>query len=51
MLNHISEKKAAKRIFAALETVLEKGDCLTPDLGGSATTTKFADAIIREIKR
>jgi len=51
MLNHISEKKAAKRIFAALETVLKKGDCLTPDLGGSATTTKFADAIIREIER
>ena len=51
MLNHISEKKAAERISAALETVLRKGDCLTPDLGGSATTTKFAEAIIREIER
>jgi isocitrate dehydrogenase (NAD+) len=51
MLNHISEKKAAERIFAALETVLRRGDCLTPDLGGSATTTKFAEAIIREIER
>ncbi len=50
MLNHISEKKAAERIFAALETVLKKGDCLTPDLGGSATTTKFAEAIIRAIE-
>ena len=51
MLNHISEKKAAERISAALETVLRKGDCLTPDLGGSATTTKFAEAIIREMER
>jgi isocitrate dehydrogenase (NAD+) len=51
MLNHISEKAAAKRIIAALESVLWKGDCLTPDLGGSATTKKFAEGIIREIER
>jgi isocitrate dehydrogenase (NAD+) len=51
MLNHIGEKKAAERISNALETVLQRGDCLTPDLGGSATTTKFAAAIIREIER
>ena len=51
MLNHIGEKKAAKRISNALEVVLQRGDRLTPDLGGSATTTKFADAIIREIER
>ena len=51
MLNHLGEEKAAKRISAALETVLQRGDSLTPDLGGSATTTKFADAIIREIER
>lgn len=51
MLNHIGEKKAAQRISNALEAVLKKGDRLTPDLGGSATTTKFAAAIIREIER
>jgi len=51
MLNHIGEKKAAERISNALETVLQRGDCLTPDLGGSATTTKFAAAIICEIER
>jgi isocitrate dehydrogenase (NAD+) len=51
MLNHLGEEKAAKRISTALETVLQRGDRLTPDLGGSATTTKFADAIIREIER
>ena len=51
MLNHIGEKKAAARISNALEVVLQRGERLTPDLGGSATTTKFADAIIREIER
>ena len=51
MLNRISEQTAAKRISAALERVLQRGDCLTPDLGGSATTKKFAAAIIKEIER
>lgn len=51
MLEHISEKIAARRIYGALETVLMKGEVLTPDLGGSGTTTKFADAIIKEIER
>ncbi len=51
MLEHIGEKKAATRISGALEAVLRKGEHLTPDLGGSATTTKFADAIMREIER
>jgi isocitrate/isopropylmalate dehydrogenase len=51
MLSHIGQKKASTRISNALEIVLQRGDRLTPDLGGSATTTKFADAIIREIER
>ena len=51
MLNRISEQTAAKRISAALERVLQRGDCLTPDLGGSATTKKFAAAVIDEIER
>lgn len=51
MLEHISEKVAARRISDALETVLMKGEVLTPDLGGSGTTTKFANAIIKEIER
>jgi isocitrate dehydrogenase (NAD+) len=51
MLDHIGEKRAARRISKALEAVLKKGDCLTPDLGGTATTTKFAEAIIRAMER
>ena len=51
MLHHIAENEAAKKISEALETVLLKGEALTPDLGGTATTKKFAQAIIREIER
>ena len=51
MLQHIAEREAAERIFSALETVLKRGDCLTADLGGAATTKKFAEAIKREIER
>jgi isocitrate dehydrogenase (NAD+) len=51
LLEHIGEKKAARLIRAALEAVLTKGERLTADLGGSATTTAFADAIIRQMER
>ena len=51
MLNHCGEGPAATRIAKALETVLLKGEQLTPDLNGSATTTQFGDAVIREIER
>jgi isocitrate dehydrogenase (NAD+) len=51
LLNHIGEKKAAKKIIDALESVLLKGEALTPDLGGKATTKKFAVAILREIEK
>jgi isocitrate dehydrogenase (NAD+) len=51
MLEHLGEKSAARRMRAALETVLQTGERLTPDLGGSGTTTRFAESIIREIER
>jgi isocitrate dehydrogenase (NAD+) len=51
MLNHLSEREAAKKISDALGEVLSRGDCLTRDLGGSATTSEFGDAVIREIER
>ena len=51
MLRHLSEKAAANQISLALERVLMRGEVLTPDLGGTATTKKFADAIIREIEK
>ncbi|HXG52942.1 MAG TPA: isocitrate dehydrogenase (NAD(+)) [candidate division Zixibacteria bacterium] len=51
MLDHLSERAAARRIARALETILARGDTLTPDLGGSANTAQFTEAIIREIER
>jgi isocitrate dehydrogenase (NAD+) len=51
MLRHISEKAAANRIGLALERVLTRGQALTRDLGGGATTKQFGEAIIREIER
>lgn len=50
MLRHIGERTAAKRIETALEKVLQRGDSITRDLGGTATTKEFAAAIVREIE-
>jgi isocitrate dehydrogenase (NAD+) len=46
MLRHIGEDAAAGRIWAALMRVLSDGRHRTRDLGGSATTTEYADAIV-----
>jgi isocitrate dehydrogenase (NAD+) len=48
MLQHLAEDKRADRITAALRQVLASGH-VTPDLGGTATTTSFADAICRAV--
>ncbi|HEU5162491.1 MAG TPA: isocitrate dehydrogenase (NAD(+)) [Thermoanaerobaculia bacterium] len=50
MLDHIGERKAAERITAALMGVLKDGTILTRDLGGTASTTSFTEAIIRSIQ-
>jgi isocitrate dehydrogenase (NAD+) len=50
MLNHIHEEKVAERIKAAYNEVLAEGTSLTKDLGGSATTDQFAEAIIKKLK-
>jgi isocitrate dehydrogenase (NAD+) len=50
MLDHIGERNAAERVRAALMRVLEDGSVLTRDLGGSASTTTFTEAIIRQIQ-
>ncbi len=51
MLRHISEHAAARRISVALERVLTRGEVKTRDLGGTATTKKFGEAIVREIEK
>ena len=46
MLDHLGEAKAAKRVIRAIETVTEQGKVKTPDLGGSATTSDMAQALL-----
>jgi isocitrate dehydrogenase (NAD+) len=47
MLHHLDEDAKAERIKTALWKALADGGARTADLGGSATTTQFADAIVR----
>jgi isocitrate dehydrogenase (NAD+) len=49
MLRHIDEGAAADRIMHALGAVLTAGDLRTRDLGGTATTAEFAQAVCRQI--
>jgi isocitrate dehydrogenase (NAD+) len=48
MLRHIGERAAADRIHQALLSVLASGT-RTPDLGGTATTSGFGDAICKRL--
>ncbi|OFW04259.1 MAG: isocitrate dehydrogenase [Acidobacteria bacterium RIFCSPLOWO2_02_FULL_68_18] len=45
MLRHIGEAAIADRVTRALEEVLAAGRVRTRDLGGTATTTEFTEAI------
>jgi len=49
MLNHLNETALAEKIKRAYGAVLAEGKHLTADLGGSATTEGFADAIIHKM--
>src|SRR5215213_538048 len=46
MLRHLGEQPAAERVEAALREVIAEGSHVTYDIGGSAGTAAFADAII-----
>lgn len=46
MLDYLGENLWAERIENAIVAVLNEGKVLTPDLGGSSSTTQVTDAII-----
>jgi isocitrate dehydrogenase (NAD+) len=50
MLRHIGETAAGDRIEAALNKVLEKREKITRDLGGTASTSEFTEAIIAALR-
>ena len=51
MLNHLGEPDAAKRLQAAIEWVYAEGRHVTPDIGGTGTTSSFTDAVVGRLKR
>lgn len=46
MLKHLGEHEAAEKIDKAVAKVLREGTKTTSDLGGSSSTTEFAQAVI-----
>jgi isocitrate dehydrogenase (NAD+) len=49
MLAHIGEREASARLHNAIYKVYATGDHLTKDVGGTASTTEFTDAVIRRL--
>ena len=47
MLRHLDEHEAAERIMQAVRRVLTAGQIRTPDLGGTASTMEYAEAVCR----
>jgi len=50
MLEYINENELANKLKSAIFKVLEEGKVLTPDLGGTSTTTDYTQAIIDNLK-
>src|SRR5512140_1924526 len=50
MLRHLGETAAAERVEAAIRAVLAEGRNITYDLGGSAGTREYADAIVARLE-
>jgi tartrate dehydrogenase/decarboxylase/D-malate dehydrogenase len=50
MLEHLGQTRAAAAIQAAVAAVLKAGKVRTPDLGGDATTTQMADAVVAAVR-
>ena len=49
MLEFFGHDEEAKRLLDVIEKLLVEKTCLTPDLGGAATTSEVGDAVVREV--
>jgi len=49
MLNYLSETEASQRMLDALDAVYREGKHTTRDVGGTATTNEFTQAVIEAI--
>ena len=50
MLRHIGEVDASMRLQAAIESCIAKENALTSDVGGTASTSQFTDAVCAALK-
>jgi len=50
MLRHLHEVEAADRIYAALEKTYKEKKHITRDVGGTAGTSEFTDAVIANME-
>lgn len=50
LLTHLGEAHAAHRLQNAVEAVYKAGTHVTSDVGGSASTGEFTEAVIREMR-
>jgi len=46
MLEHLDERDAAARMYQAVRAVVARGESVTADLGGAASTAQFTQAVI-----
>jgi isocitrate dehydrogenase (NAD+) len=51
MLKHLGERSAAERIEAALIKVYREGKHVTRDVGGTAGTQEFTDAVVAALPK
>lgn len=51
MLDSFGREDLGKQVLDAIEAVLEEGNCKTPDLGGTASTSQVGDAIVEKLSQ
>jgi tartrate dehydrogenase/decarboxylase/D-malate dehydrogenase len=51
MLDFLGEKAAAGLLMQAIEAVTREGRTLTPDVGGTATTSEVGAAVCSQVRR
>jgi isocitrate dehydrogenase (NAD+) len=50
MMEHLGQHEVSERVRTAVRDTLEERSTVTPDVGGSARTEQFAEAVIRNLK-
>jgi isocitrate dehydrogenase (NAD+) len=50
LLDHVEQREAGDRIRAAIDEVVRSGSARTRDIGGSASTDDYTDAVIAALK-